>query len=193
MAGTSPIGAKLGRVDSLPPCGGGLGWGVVPWGTVLLHSSTPTPDPSPAEPRYSEGSATQQSDRSRQQPTSVGGGEEFAASSSLNLAPMGTSPAMTAEAPPRIRKLWLCADDYGISPAVSRAIRDLIGRGRINATSVMVTAPSFSVARDGAFLGLAGTFAAGLQRRLNPDALAVEAENQFAAFRAACGRPPDFV
>ena len=34
------------------------------------------PDPSPAEPRYSEGSATQQSDRSRQQPTSVGGGEE---------------------------------------------------------------------------------------------------------------------
>jgi alpha-D-ribose 1-methylphosphonate 5-triphosphate synthase subunit PhnI len=30
---------------------------------------------SPAEPRYSEGSATQQSDRSRQQPTSVGGGE----------------------------------------------------------------------------------------------------------------------
>jgi 3',5'-cyclic AMP phosphodiesterase CpdA len=31
--------------------------------------------PSPAEPRYSQGSATQQSDRSRQQPTSVGGGE----------------------------------------------------------------------------------------------------------------------
>ena len=34
------------------------------------------PAPSPAEPRYSEGSATQQSDRSRQQPTSVGGGEK---------------------------------------------------------------------------------------------------------------------
>jgi len=32
-----------------------------------------------------------------------------------------------------------------------------------------------------------------LQRRLNPDALAAEAENQFAAFRAAFGRPPDFV
>jgi predicted glycoside hydrolase/deacetylase ChbG (UPF0249 family) len=40
--------------------------------------------------------------------------------------------------------LWLCADDYGISPAVSRAIRDLVARGRLNATSVMVTAPSFS-------------------------------------------------
>jgi hypothetical protein len=42
--------------------------------------------------------------------------------------------------------LWLCADDYGISPAVDRGIRDLIGRRRINATSVMVTAPSFSAA-----------------------------------------------
>src|SRR5712671_5870470 len=30
-----------------PSCGGGSGWGVVPRGTVLLHSSTPTPDPSP--------------------------------------------------------------------------------------------------------------------------------------------------
>src|SRR5215472_19212384 len=36
--------------------------------------------PSPTEPRYSEGSATLQSGRSRrQQPTSVGGGDEFAA------------------------------------------------------------------------------------------------------------------
>ena len=36
------------------------------------------------------------------------------------------------------RRIWLCADDYGISPGVNRAIRDLIGRGRLNATSVMV-------------------------------------------------------
>jgi 4,5-dihydroxyphthalate decarboxylase len=34
--------------------------------------------PSPAEPRYSEGSATRNSDPSRQQPTSVGGGEKTA-------------------------------------------------------------------------------------------------------------------
>ncbi len=133
--------------------------------------------------------------------------------------------------PPWLRKLWLCADDYGISPAVSRGIRDLIGRGRINATSVMVTTPTFSaaeaqalsdlagpdrraaiglhftltapfrptalayrpVASDGAFLSLAGTFAAGLRLRLDPDALAAEVENQFAAFRRAFGRSPDFV
>ncbi len=40
-------------------------------------------------------------------------------------------------------RIWLCADDYGISPSVNSAIRDLIARGRINATSVMVVAPSF--------------------------------------------------
>ena len=36
------------------------------------------------------------------------------------------------------RPIWLCADDYGISPGVNRAIRDLIARGRLNATSVMM-------------------------------------------------------
>ena len=36
------------------------------------------------------------------------------------------------------RRIWLCADDYGISPGVNTAIRELISRGRINATSVMV-------------------------------------------------------
>jgi hypothetical protein len=44
------------------------------------------------------------------------------------------------------RRVWLCADDYGISPGVNRAIRDLIERGRLNATSVMVVGPS--IGRD---------------------------------------------
>lgn len=39
------------------------------------------------------------------------------------------------------RRIWLCADDYGISPGVSRGIRDLIANGRLNATSVMVVSP----------------------------------------------------
>jgi len=43
-----------------------------------------------------------------------------------------------------LRRIWLCADDYGISPGVNKAIRDLIARGRINATSVMVGTPHFS-------------------------------------------------
>jgi chitin disaccharide deacetylase len=47
---------------------------------------------------------------------------------------------MNDTAPPR--RIWLCADDYGLSPGVNRAIRDLIGRGRLNATSVMMVGPA---------------------------------------------------
>jgi len=43
-----------------------------------------------------------------------------------------------------MRRIWLCADDYGIAPGVNAAIRELIERGRLNATSVMVVAPSFT-------------------------------------------------
>ena len=42
------------------------------------------------------------------------------------------------------RRIWLCADDYGAAPGVSAAIRELISRGRINATSIMVAAPHFN-------------------------------------------------
>ncbi len=55
-------------------------------------------------------------------------------------------PDRAGDAGPSMRRFWLCADDYGIAPGVNRAIRDLILRGRINATSVMVTAPGFSAA-----------------------------------------------
>lgn len=41
-----------------------------------------------------------------------------------------------------LRRIWLCADDYGLADGVNRAIRDLIGRGRLNATSVMVVGSS---------------------------------------------------
>jgi chitin disaccharide deacetylase len=58
------------------------------------------------------------------------------------------------------RHIVLCADDYGVSPAVSGAIRDLIARRRINATSVMVIAPTFSHAEAAALREAAGTHAA---------------------------------
>jgi chitin disaccharide deacetylase len=51
---------------------------------------------------------------------------------------------MNDAAPPR--RIWLCADDYGLSPGVNRAIRDLIERGRLNATTVMMVGPS--IGRD---------------------------------------------
>jgi len=58
-------------------------------------------------------------------------------------------------------RIWLCADDYGISPSVSAAIRDLVVRGRLNATSVMVAAPSFHRAEAIALQALNG---GGIQR-----------------------------
>src|ERR1700722_1258640 len=126
------------------------------------------------------------------------------------------------------KRIWLCADDYGISPAVSAAIRDLIARCRINATSVMVGTPSFSPSEaqaladvaaaqaaiglhvtltgpfrplspdfaplhDGAFPMLSGMAGRALMRRLDPAALTTEIAHQFATFRAAFGRPPDYV
>jgi predicted glycoside hydrolase/deacetylase ChbG (UPF0249 family) len=42
------------------------------------------------------------------------------------------------------RQIWLCADDYGLSPSVNAGIRELIERGRLNAVSVMVAAPHLS-------------------------------------------------
>src|SRR6267378_7928310 len=58
---------------------GSPGWGDGDAAHVEALSPPPGPlaraDLPPAEPRYSEGSATPESDRSRQQPTSVGGGD----------------------------------------------------------------------------------------------------------------------
>src|SRR5215467_4789419 len=48
------------------------------YGAAVPQSPTPTPDPSRAEPRYSDGADTQRSDRNRQQPISVEGEEKAA-------------------------------------------------------------------------------------------------------------------
>jgi predicted glycoside hydrolase/deacetylase ChbG (UPF0249 family) len=55
---------------------------------------------------------------------------------------------------PHTRHIWLCADDYGISPGVDAAIRRLIEHRRINATSIMVGAPYFTAAEAGALIKL---------------------------------------
>ena len=78
----------------------------------------------------------------------------------------GDAKADAAASP---RPIWLCADDYGISEAVDKAIRDLLMRGHINATSVMVAAPSFQRAEAASLKMLsAGTrrFGVGLHLTL---------------------------
>lgn len=61
----------------------------------------------------------------------------------LSSVPPDKAANVAAAPCPPVRRIWLCADDYGIAPGVSAAICELIARGRLNATSAMVTAPSF--------------------------------------------------
>jgi chitin disaccharide deacetylase len=73
------------------------------------------------------------------------------------VAPARPSPPTPPTSDPApVRRFWLCADDYGLSPGVGRAIRDLIARSRLNAVSVMVVAPNFSATEAEALLALAG-------------------------------------
>ncbi|NOJ47133.1 ChbG/HpnK family deacetylase [Bradyrhizobium archetypum] len=54
-----------------------------------------------------------------------------------------------------LRRIWLCADDYGLSEGVNRAIRDLISRRRLNATSAMVVGPAIGRAEVAALQDVA--------------------------------------
>jgi chitin disaccharide deacetylase len=58
---------------------------------------------------------------------------------------------------PAPRRIIVCADDYGLSPGVNRAILELIERGRINATSVMTVGPAFDRASTAALRDAANT------------------------------------
>ena len=69
------------------------------------------------------------------------------------------------DAPPR--RIWLCADDYGLAEGVNRAIRDLISRGRLNATSVMMV----GAAAMFVFVGIALLSVLHLQRVAGHDPL----------------------
>ncbi len=121
------------------------------------------------------------------------------------------------------RRLVLCADDFGFSPAVSRVIADLAGAGRINATGCMATMPGWpsdaamlrdlpARVRTGVHLTL--TLEAPLTRmpRLAPagmlpgidelrrhasalplSEIAAEVSAQLDRFAQVMGRAPDFV
>jgi predicted glycoside hydrolase/deacetylase ChbG (UPF0249 family) len=92
------------------------------------------------------------------------------------------------------RRIWLVADDYGISPAVNAAIRDLAARGRLSGTSVMMPAPSFDRAQAQALAAAAPRVAIGLHttltapfRPLTPD-FAPTRDGAFLPLAAVMGR-----
>ena len=109
-----------------------------------------------------------------------------------------------------INGIVLCADDYGIAPGVGRAIRDLLDRGRLSATSCMVVSPDF--AAEGRLLtpyvgradiglhltltqdrSLGRLMLAAYTRRLDRQEMAAEVDRQIARFSQIVGRPPDFI
>jgi tRNA N6-adenosine threonylcarbamoyltransferase len=79
QVGGSAIAPDVAPPTPSPPVGEGRREGSRSCGTEVPSGSLPIPAPSSAEPRSSEGSASQQSDRSRQPPTSVGAGEQVVA------------------------------------------------------------------------------------------------------------------
>lgn len=113
-----------------------------------------------------------------------------------------------------MRKITLCADDYALSPAVSKAIRQLLAQKRLNATSVMTGSPEIADEAK-ALLAVQGAFQIGLHLTLTKsfengptinqlivksifnlqDSLALkrDIESQYNAFIAHFGRAPDFV
>jgi predicted glycoside hydrolase/deacetylase ChbG (UPF0249 family) len=122
-----------------------------------------------------------------------------------------------------LRRIWLCADDYGLAPGVNAAIRELIGRGRLNATSVMMVTPHLDAAAvealralkaasarpaiglhltltapfaprtRGTFASLPRTLATAMARRLSVADLHDEVRAQVHAFSDAFGFSPDYL
>jgi len=120
-----------------------------------------------------------------------------------------------------MRKIVLCADDYGLTRAINGAIRELVEHRKLSATSVMVVAPGCEAtevtaltksAAGKAQIGLHVTLTAPYQPlasakfdplpllmqrallyRLDRSRLRAEIVAQIERFKALFGRPPDFV
>ncbi|KEQ19789.1 ChbG/HpnK family deacetylase [Endozoicomonas numazuensis] len=120
-----------------------------------------------------------------------------------------------------MKKITLCADDYGMHPGVSEAIIELASKGRIQATSCMVTSTNWSEQAKhltplqdkidiGLHLnltegkGLSSGFMNGFPslnqvlikshlRLLDKTALLEEITAQYQCFLDTTGRAPDFV
>lgn len=72
---------------------------------------------------------------------------------------------MSSSASSPLRRLVVCADDYGISPAVSAGIRELVVKGRLSATGAMTSMPSWP-AEAPALRELQGQVSVGLHLTL---------------------------
>lgn len=119
--------------------------------------------------------------------------------------------------PPAMRRLCICADDYGLATGINHAVMALIDRGVVTATSCMVTRLAWpsgarllrELPQGTADLGLhldltclpatasearlAPLVLRSMTRRLDPDTLRAQIDQQLDRFEQAVGRPPDHV
>ena len=113
------------------------------------------------------------------------------------------------------KRIVICADDFGLNPAVDDGILQLAQQRRLSATSCLVQGPSFAagvnaVRTSGLQLGLHLNFTESLGcpglylpvsalivrswlRQLDPRQLREQIVRQLDCFETMVGRPPDFV
>jgi len=111
---------------------------------------------------------------------------------------------------PSQKKIVLCADDYGLAPGVSGAIRELLANHRLSATSCMVVYPEFAQEGpplrqflDSADIGLHFTLTAdkplqsilvsGWLRGLDSRKIREELQRQIDIFVAVIGVTPAYI
>ncbi len=113
------------------------------------------------------------------------------------------------------QSLLVCADDFGMNPAIDAAVLELAAAGRLQATSCMADGPSLAadapallasglqtglhlnftekLAWDGLYLPLGALLRASWLRRLDRRALQAQIARQLDGFEDAFGRAPHFV
>jgi len=114
-----------------------------------------------------------------------------------------------------IKRVVLCADDFGMSEAIDTGIIRLAEQGRLSAASCLSLGPTFarhahalagtgarmglhlnfteSLGQPGLYLPLATLIRRAYARRLDVAVLRAQIQDQLEAFEAGLGRAPDFV
>ncbi len=121
----------------------------------------------------------------------------------------------TAKAGMALKKIVICADDFGISSGVNQGILELAANGRLSAVSCLAETAGFRpsasalltlpvdiglhvnftepCAAGSGFLSLPRLIALSYLRRLDRQGIVTAIERQCTAFEAALGRAPDFI
>jgi predicted glycoside hydrolase/deacetylase ChbG (UPF0249 family) len=113
------------------------------------------------------------------------------------------------------KRIVLCADDFGMNPAIDEGILKLAERRRLSATSCLVEGPSFasgvdalrqsglqlglhlnfteSLGQPGLYMPVSSLIRQAYLRRLDAGVVTSQVQRQLDRYETLVGRPPDFV